>query len=73
MLELAPAGVQPPLCAPGDVDDLRWLVALTTLEGWPDRGVALLVVGGLDQQAAGVGGPGLGDRSLAATLAGGVL
>ena len=66
VFELAPAGVQPSLGAPGDVDGLRRLAALATLELGGDGGVSLVVVGGLDQQPAGVGGAGLGDRALAA-------
>jgi len=73
VFELSPAGVQASLRAPGDIYDLRRLVALTALELEPDAGLAAVVVGGLDQQPAGVGGAGLGNRSLAAALAAGVL
>ena len=38
-----------------------------------DDRAAAVVVGGLDQQPAGVGGAGLGDRPEPALLAGGVL
>ena len=50
--------------------------------GWPAcrrcerlalRRCAAVVPGGLDEQSAGVPGPGLGDRSLPAFLAAGVL
>ena len=37
-----------------------------------DAGLAAVVVGGLDQQSAGVAGAGFGDRPLAALLAAGV-
>lgn len=73
VFELAPAGVQASLRAPGNVDDLGGLAALATLQRFPDRGVAAVVVGGLDQKPAGVGGAGFGDRSLTALLAGGAL
>ncbi|MGO9903646.1 MAG: hypothetical protein ACLP0J_29175 [Solirubrobacteraceae bacterium] len=61
VFELAPASVEPALCAPGDVDDLGCLAALAALERLADRGAAAVVVGRLDQPA-GVGGAGLGDR-----------
>ena len=73
VFELAPAGVQPALRAPGDVDDLGCLPALAALERLTDDGAAAVVVGGLDQQPAGVGGAGLGDRPEPALSAGGVL
>jgi hypothetical protein len=46
---------------------------LAALELEPDAGLAAVVVGGIDQQPAGVGGAGLGDRALATAVAGGVL
>lgn len=73
VFELAPAGVESSLRAPGDVDDLWWLVALAFLERAADAGLAAVVVGGFDQQPPRVGRAGLGDRSLTALLAGGVL
>jgi hypothetical protein len=73
VFELAPAGVEPALRAPGDVDDLGCVSALAALECFPDRGSAAVVLGGLDQQPAGVGGAGLGDRPEPALAAGGVL
>jgi hypothetical protein len=73
VLVLAPAGVEASLRAPGDVDDLGWLAALAALELGADRRVVLVVVGGLDERAAGVGGAGRGDRALPALLPGGAL
>ena len=73
VFELAPAGVEPALRMPGDVDDLGCLPALAALERFTDRGAAAVVVGRLDQQPAGVGGAGLGDRPEPALSAGGVL
>ena len=73
VFELAPARVEPSLRAPGDVDDLRCLPALAALERFADHGPAAVVVGRLDQQPAGVGGAGLGDRPESALAAGGVL
>ena len=73
VFELSPAGVQSSLRAPSDVDDLGGLIALAALERLPDAGLSLIVVSRLDQQPTGVGGAGLGDRALAAVLAGGVL
>src|SRR5690348_16732374 len=73
VFELAPARVEASLRFPGDVDDLRRLAALATLELDADAGLAAVVVGGLDQQPAGVAGPRFGDRPLAALLACGVL
>jgi hypothetical protein len=68
-----PAGVEPALRAPGDVDDLGCLSALATLERFTDRWPATVVVGRLDHQPAGVGGPGLRDRSEPTLRAAGVL
>ena len=73
VFELAPAGVQPALRFPGDVDDLGCVSALAALERFADRGAAAVVPGCLDQQPAGVGGAGLGDRPEPALLTGGVL
>ena len=68
VFELAPAGVQAALCAPGDIDHLRRLVALAKLEVPADAWMPAVVIGRLDQQPAGVGRAGLGDRPLAALL-----
>ena len=46
---------------------------MATLERFADHGAAVVVVSGLDEQSAGVGGAGLGDRPQPALLAGGVL
>jgi hypothetical protein len=73
VFELAPAGVESSLRAPGDVDDLGCLSALAALERFTDRRAATVVVGSLDQQPAGVGGAGLGDRPEPALRAGRVL
>ena len=72
VFELAPAGVQSPLRTPGDVDYLGGLAALAALERPAYPRMALVVIGGLDQQAAGVSRARFGDRALAALLAGGV-
>jgi len=50
VFELAPAGVEPSLGAPGDVDDLGCLPALSALECLADRWAAAVVVGCLEQQ-----------------------
>jgi len=71
--ELAPAGVQPALRAPGDVDDLGCLPALATLERFADRRAATVVVGRLDHQSAAMSGAGLGDRPEPALLTAGAL
>ncbi len=55
VFELSPAGVQAALRAPCDVDDLWWLVTLSAFKLETDPGLAAVVVGGLDQQPAGVG------------------
>jgi hypothetical protein len=73
VFELAPAGVEPALGAPGDVDDPGRLPALAALERFTDDRAAAVVVGGLDQQPSGVRGAGLGDRPEPALAAGGVL
>ena len=73
VFELAPAGVEPSLRFPGDVDDLGCLPALAALERLADHGPAAVVVARLDQQPAGVGGAGLGDRPEPPMAAGGVL
>ena len=73
VFELAPAGVEASLRAPGDVDDLGCLAALAALERLADRGAAAVVPGRLDQQPPGVRGAGLGDRSEPALLTAGVL
>jgi hypothetical protein len=73
VFELAPAGVEPALRFPGDVDDLGRLPALAALERFTDRGAAAVVVGRLDQQPSGVRGAGPGDRPQPALAATGVL
>ena len=45
---------------------------MAALERFADDGSAAVVVRGLDEQSAGVGGAGLGDRPEPALLAGGV-
>jgi hypothetical protein len=62
VFELAPAGVEPALGFPGDVDDLGRVSPLAALERLADRGAAAIVPGCLDQQPAGARGTGLGDR-----------
>ena len=62
------ASVEPSLGAPGDVDDVRGLALLATLELFARGGMALIMVGGLDQEPAGVRGAGFGDRALPALL-----
>ena len=71
--ELTPAGVEPALRFPGDVDDLGRVSALAVLERLSDGGPATVVPGGLDQQPPRVRGARLGDRSQPALGAGGVL
>ena len=46
---------------------------MATLERFADYGAAAVVVRGLDEQPAGVGGAGFGDRTEPALLASGVL
>ena len=45
VFELAPAGVQAALRAPGDVDDLGCVSALAALERFPDHGTAAGEIG----------------------------
>src|ERR1039458_7632964 len=73
VFELAPAGVEPALRFPGDVDDFGWVAALAAFERFTDSWAAAIVPGCLDQQPAGVGGAGLGDRPEPALRAAGVL
>ena len=71
--EVAPAAVKALLGAPSDVDHAWVLAAVAAAELVADPGGMAVVVGGLDEQAAGVAGAGLGDRALAALGARGVL
>ena len=71
--QVLPALVEAALGAPGDLDDARVLPGLAARERLADAWLVAVVVGGLDQQPAGVGGPGLGDRALAALGVRGVL
>ena len=71
--QVRPALIEAPLGAPGDSDHARVLAFLATCELDADRRLEAVVVGGLDQQATGVGGPGPGDRALAADRIGGAL
>jgi len=68
-----PALVQASLCAPSDLDHARVLALLAAGERLADARLVAVVVGGLDQQPAGVAGAGLGDRALAALAVGGAL
>src|SRR3954452_8787670 len=68
-----PAVVQPALDAPRVVDERGVLAALADREFAADRRGEAVVKRGLDQQPAGVGGPGLGDLAQPAGLAGAVL
>ena len=68
-----PALVQPALGAPSDRDHARVLAVLAGGELVADRGLVVVVVGGLDEQAASVDRSGLGDRALTAFAIGGVL
>src|SRR4051794_37117964 len=61
-----PALVQPALSLPGDRDHAWVLAVLAARDGLADRGPVAVVVGRFDEQPAGVPGPGLGDRALAA-------
>jgi len=54
VFELPPAGVEPSLGARGGVDDVRGLAFLAALQLLSVCDVPLVVVGGLDQQPAGV-------------------
>lgn len=72
-VQVLPAGVQAPLGAPGAGDHAWVLVVLAALELEADGGAVAVVLGGLDEQPAGMSGAGLGDVALAAALAGGVL
>ena len=67
-----PAAVQASLGAPGAVDGPGFLAGLAALQRLAEAWRAPVVPGGFDEQPAGVGGAGLGDRALAALVAGGV-
>jgi hypothetical protein len=71
--ERAPAGMQAPLGPPGDLADAGILAGLPRRQAFVQARLVPVVVGGLNEQAAAVGGPGLGDRALAAPVVGGVL
>src|SRR3954452_7803460 len=70
--QVAPAGVQSALGAPGQLDDPGFVAVLAALQGAADARWARVVVGGLDEQPARVHGAGLGDSALAALVAAGV-
>jgi len=72
-IQVLPALVQAPLRTPGDLDHARVLALLTASECDPDVRLGAVMVGGLDQQPAGMAGAGLGDRALTALLVGGAL
>ncbi len=52
---------------------LFWVVGVAALERRTDHCAAVVVLRALDEQSAGVGEAGLGDRPEPALLAGGVL
>ena len=64
--EPGPGAVQALLGALGDRDRFGGLAGLAVGEGFAGAGSGAVVPGGLDEQAAGVAGAGLGDRALAA-------
>src|SRR5262249_6261648 len=66
LAQVNPAGVEARLGAPGDLADPRILALLAAAQLNPDPWTGPVVVGGLDQEAAGMARPGLGDRALAA-------
>ena len=68
LLERLPALVEASLCTPGNLDHTRVLAALANAKLVRDARRAPIVPGGLDEQAAGVLGAGLGDGALAALL-----
>jgi len=73
LAQVRPALIQPALRAPRNSDHARVLALLTPAEADPDRGLEAIVVGSLDEQAAGVRGTGLRDRALTAAHIGGSL
>ena len=56
VVQVLPALVQAALGAPGDLDDARVLAGLAAGERLADPGRVAVVVGGLDEQPAGVAG-----------------
>jgi hypothetical protein len=72
-VEPLPDVVQPSLGLPGDLDDVGRLSVLAAAERLSLRRCAAIVPRSLDQQPAGVPGPGLADGALPAFLAAGVL
>ena len=73
VVQVHPALVKAPLGTPGDLHHPRVLAPLAPGERFADARLVAVMVCGLDQQAAGVAGAGLGDRALATLLAGGAL
>jgi hypothetical protein len=71
--ERAPAAVEAALRAPGDLADPRVLTGLSARESFVEAWLVAVVVCGLDEQAAAVGGAGLDDAALATLLVGGAL
>jgi hypothetical protein len=72
-VEAAPELVESLLRVPGDREYLRGLVVLRALERRASPRRAAVMPGRFDPEPAGVPGTGLGDRALAARLAGAVL
>src|SRR3954469_7151001 len=68
-----PDVVQAPLGLPGKRDDLGFAVGLAAGETARDPGRSTVMPGRLDQEPAGVLAAGLGDRTAALALAGGML
>lgn len=62
--------VEAVLRAPGDLEDVVGLSGLAVVERDADPGLAQVVPGGLDEDPAGEGGAGLGDRAPRLALAG---
>jgi hypothetical protein len=54
--------VEAVLCSPGDLENVVGLAGLAVAEGDADTRLAQVVPGGLDHDAAGAAGAGLGDR-----------
>ncbi len=67
-VKVLPALVQASLGAPGDLDDAWVLAGLAAGECLAAARRVAVVVGGLDEQPAGVGRPSFGNRALAALL-----
>lgn len=63
VVQMLPACVQSALGAPGDRDYARVLAVPAARERLADVRLMAVVVSGLDEQPAGMGGAGLGDRS----------